>query len=192
MTFNNYDLESLKWKVGEKVKKYDCPILTAYVSQREAKDGRVGDFINLECPDWIIVIPIINKEDGPYVLMELQYRHGTEAVTCEYPAGVVERGEDPLVAAKRELLEETGYVCSSIKELAAVCPNSAFMSNKQHIYLAEGLTKVQGQDLDQNEEIQVLLLKLDDVIASMGTGLFTNALMSTATFFLQKELASRL
>ena len=189
--FDDIDLKSLEWKVGDKIKQYECPIFTSYTSKRESTDGRVGDFVNIECPEWILVIPLMYKEDVPYVIMELQYRHGSETVTCEYPAGLVEKGEDPLLAAKRELLEETGYACSSIKKLASVNPNSAFMSNQQHIYLAEGLTKVQDQDLDANEQIQVVLLKLDDVLSAMGKGLFSNVLMSAASFFLMQELNSR-
>ena len=65
------------------------------------------DYYVLEYSDWINVLAI--TKDGKYVV-ERQYRHGTQSTDYELCAGTVEKGEDPLAAAQRELLEETGFV----------------------------------------------------------------------------------
>ena len=65
------------------------------------------------------------------------------------------------------------------------------MSNRQYFFLAEDLEKVSGQNLDQNEEIDILSLPLADVIDQMGSGISDNALMMAATGLLLKEEKKR-
>ena len=72
---------------------------------RMPKGVELDDFYILEYPDWINVIAI--TEEGDFVL-ERQYRHGTQTVEYEICAGVIEDGEEPMIAAQRELYEETG------------------------------------------------------------------------------------
>ena len=186
------DIDHLIWKSGERKRLFDCPILSVNSVVRESQDGRKGTFIEVECPRWVIIMPVYRDESGAYqVIMEEQYRHGSDSVTLEYPAGIVEEGEDPSAAAKRELLEETGYEAGSLKLLAAMCPNNAFMSNRQYYYLAEDLKKAGGQKLDDNEQIDVFSLPLEDVIENMGNGIADNALMMAATGLLARELKQR-
>ena len=78
-------------------------------------------------------------------------------------------------------------VVSVVPTRALSSPNNAFMSNRQYFFLAEELSKVSGQSLDQNEEIDILSLPLEDVINEMGTNLSDNALMMAATGLLMKE-----
>lgn len=66
----------------------------------------MDDYYVLEYPDWINVIAI--TKEGKFVI-ERQYRHGTQSIDYELCAGTIEKGESPLGAAQRELLEETGY-----------------------------------------------------------------------------------
>ena len=167
---------------------FKCPIFEVSKVRRVSQDGRVGDFITLDCPEWVVIIPIYKDEDGVVrVIVEQQYRHGSDSVTREFPAGLVEKDEDALTAAKRELLEETGLEAGRVTLLGNLSPNNAFMSNRQYFFLAEELSKVSGQSLDQNEEIDILSLPLEDVINEMGTNLSDNALMMAATGLLMKE-----
>lgn len=184
----NIDTMHLYWASEKPEKIFKCPIFEVSKVRRVSQDGRVGDFITLDCPEWVVIIPIYKDEDGVVrVIVEQQYRHGSDSVTREFPAGLVEKDKDALTAAKRELLEETGLEAGRVTLLGNLSPNNAFMSNRQYFFLAEELSKVSGQSLDQNEEIDILSLPLEDVINEMGTNLSDNALMMAATGLLMKE-----
>lgn len=177
--------ENLIWKTNSKKKLLDCHIFNVLTAEREAPDGRKGDFVEIESPDWIVAIPWFLKDGVPYFVMEEQFRHGSESVTREFPAGLVEKGEAAIAAAKRELLEETGMAGNFI-ELGNVCPNNAFMSNRQSFFLVTDLEKRSGQSLDPNETIDVIEVPVEEVIYDMGTGLYDNGIMMMALgFFLR-------
>ena len=98
---------SKKWKVLSSEYLFNRPWLTARRDTVQLPDGRVNpEFYILEYPAWINVIA--RTPEGKYVMVE-QYRHGLGEVGIELCAGVVEAGEEPEVAARRELEEETGY-----------------------------------------------------------------------------------
>ena len=177
--------ENLIWKTNSKKKLLDCHIFNVLTAEREAPDGRKGEFVEIESPDWIVAIPWFLKDGVPYFIMEEQFRHGSESVTREFPAGLVEKGEAALEAAKREMLEETGIVGRFV-ELGNVCPNNAFMSNRQSFFLVTDLEKKAGQSLDPNETIDVIEVPVEEVIRDMGTGLYDNGIMMMAIgFFLR-------
>ncbi len=177
--------EELLWKTDSKKKVLDCHIFNVLTAERTAQDGRTGTFVEIESPDWIVAIPWFLKDGEPFFIMEEQFRHGSESVTREFPAGLVEEGEEASVAAKRELMEETGMTGSFV-ELGNVCPNNAFMSNRQSFFLVTDLEKVRGQSLDPNETIDVIEVPVEDVIRDMGTGLYDNGIMMMAIgFFLR-------
>ena len=99
--------EDGKYEVLESKYLIQRPWLTARLDSAKLPDGRlVPEYYVLEYPDWINVIAI--TEDGQ-MIMERQYRHAIGKTAFELPCGVIEKGEEPLAAAKRELQEETGY-----------------------------------------------------------------------------------
>ena len=122
--------------------------------------GAVRDFVVLECPDWVNVIPI--TEDGQVVLIR-QYRHGISASTWEVPGGVIDRGEEPLRAAARELQEETGYAAEHVGLLGRVSPNPAIQGNWSYSFLAEGCRFTGARNLDPFEDIEVRLFSRDEI-----------------------------
>lgn len=185
------DSGHLRWTTGDRRRAYDCAIFSVNEVDRASQDGRKGTFIEVECPKWVVVIPLFKEGESLSTVVERQYRHGSDTVTLEFPAGLVEEGEDPADAAARELLEETGLKPGKMTLLGSLCPNNAFMSNRQWFYLAEDLEQVAGQDLDANEQIDVFAAPLSEVMEVMGSGEADNALMSAACWLLSKELGRR-
>ncbi len=182
--------EELLWNTGEKRRVFTSPVLSVDLSERTHGE-RKGEFVTLSLPDWVSIIPWTRDERGvPVFLMERQYRHGSESVTIEFPAGLTEEGESPLEAARRELREETGME-AELTELASFNPNPAFMTNRQTFFLATGLRRTGEQELDENEEIELLYLPVEDVIRKMGKGEYSNGIMLSALFAFMREAEKR-
>ena len=99
-----------------------------------------------------VVILAIDNEGR--ILFVSQYRHAVETQLLEIPAGMLEKDEDPVIAALRELQEETGYRAEKIEKLVDFFTSPGVVKEKIHIYMASDLTFV-GQDLDADEFINV-------------------------------------
>lgn len=183
------DVELL-WNTGEKRRVFTSPILSVDLSER-THGSRKGEFVTLDLPDWVSIIPWTRDDSGvPVFLMERQYRHGSESVTIEFPAGLTEAGESPVESALRELREETGMEAELV-ELASFNPNPAFMTNRQTFFLATGLRKAGEQMLDENEEIELLYVPVEEVIEKMGKGEYANGIMLAALFAFMREAEKR-
>ena len=161
---------------------YDAKIFRLRSVRRRSHDGRLAPFISVDAPDWVTVVPELPGRERSFLLVR-QYRHGAEKVGLEFPAGVIDPGESPLEAAARELREETGYRASELIEIGAVNPNPAFMTNTTHTYLARGLEKVSGQNLDEHEILDAHEVGVDEIRRDIGTGAYASAITVQAWFF---------
>lgn len=168
--------EKGKWKVLKSEYLFRRPWLTVRRDCVELPDGRQNpEFYVLEYPDWVNVIAI--TEDGKFV-MERQYRHGLGKTCFEIPAGVIEEGEDPLDAAKRELMEETGYGEGKWRKIMTISGNSSTTDNLSHCYVAEGVRKISGQHLDSTEDLEIVLIDTAQVKDLMVNDQIKQALMA--------------
>ena len=112
--------------------------------------GDEGLYYVLEPPDWVNIIAITDEDE---LIMVRQWRHGSACDELEIPAGGLEPGEDPVEAAKRELLEETGYAPKRARLLGKAQPNSAIQSNRCFTVLCEGCMLVGDTHFDPGEQI---------------------------------------
>jgi len=170
------------WKESASRRLVDCRIFDVTSSDRESAAGKRGTFYLLNCLDWAGVIPVVDSPDGRMIVMIRQYRHGTGRLCLELPGGAVERGEDPLIAIGRELVEETGYSPEIIIPIGNLSPNPAFMTNSFHAFVAEGCHLVRPQSLDEHEEIEVLLVPEREAIDLVVAEDNAHALMTAALF----------
>lgn len=179
---------ALMWESGERKTLQKTPIFNLNCIHRKSQDGREGDFVEIESPQWVNIVPVFRGTDGvERFVMVRQYRHGSESVTIEFPAGLVDEGEDPETAAKREMEEETGIRVHKLKEIGCVNPNSAFMSTRGHFYLAEELEELGTRHFDANEQIDTVTIEVSEVLKALGTGDYDNGVMCMSAFFFMRE-----
>lgn len=186
------DDEKLKWASGEKKLLLKTAVFDVTSSTNTYKNGEQtvqGDYIVLDAPDWVIVIPEIeDKAAGQKeFFMVKQWRHGSKCLSVEFPGGVIDKGEAPEEAARRELLEETGCRAGKLVKLGLVNPNPALFSNHVHFFLAQDLECTNTQDLDNDEFVNVIRVPVNQIIDDMGTEQFPHALMSSAMMFYLKK-----
>jgi len=170
------DDEKLKWKTGEIKSLLNTCVFEVTSSHNTSSTGVEGDYIIMNARDWAIVIP---KKDGNFLMVK-QWRHGEKSLSIEFPGGVIDEGEDPDMAACRELEEETGFKAGKLTKLGKVNPNPALFSNHVHVYLAEELVPTGVQHLDDDEFVNYFEMPVGEVIEGMGTEQFPHALMGTA------------
>lgn len=175
-----------KWKLLSS--EYICrePWATLRRDTCELPDGRINDhYYVLEYPDWVNMVGITAQNE---LLVIKQYRHGAGILSLEIPAGTMEPGENPQDAAVREMLEETGYQFEKIEEIATLYANPATSGNITYTYLMTGGQKVQEQELDEHEEIDVFLIPLEEAKAMLLENKFSQALHSSALFYAFNKL----
>lgn len=104
-------------------------------------------------------------DDGGNIILKKKYRYCYDRDLIEFPAGTFEEGEtDGLAVAKRELLEETGYISDDWQYLGATAESSDKLTNRMHIYFANHCRKVCEQRLDATKELDVLLMPLGQAV----------------------------
>lgn len=122
----------------------------------------------LEYPDWVQVIALTDAEE--IVMVDL-YRHGMRAISRELPTGQLNNsGEDPVVAAQRELAEETGYSAREWTLLASLPANPANQPNRCHVVLATGAWRAQEPADDPFERVDTVLLPARQVAEDARAG----------------------
>lgn len=146
------------------------------VRRRSRDSGKEGEFYRIDAHDWVNVIAV--TDDNRVVLVR-QYRHGSDEITLEIPGGIVDEGETPEEAARRELLEEAGYHCAESVIIGRVRSNPALFNNWTWTVLATGLSPG-ATKFDEHEEIELVELPITDIPELMRNGVITHALVVAA------------
>jgi 8-oxo-dGTP pyrophosphatase MutT (NUDIX family) len=121
----------------------------------------------VEAADWVNVVAV--SEAGNVVLIE-QYRHAVKRTMIEIPAGHVEPGEEREAAARRELLEETGYGGGAWHALGALHPVASRFTNQVHSYLAFGVRVLGAPLQEESEKLRLHEIPWGDFVAGLQSG----------------------
>jgi 8-oxo-dGTP pyrophosphatase MutT (NUDIX family) len=176
-----------RWTVLETEFLQDCAVFS--VSRALAKSPRTDEshsFYRIDSADWVNIVPI--TPGGDIVLVK-QYRHGLEGFTVETPGGMVDRGETPMEAAGRELLEETGYRAAEIVPLGGVNPNPALFGNTLHAFLGRDVERVAEVRNESTEETHVEVVSPAELRRLVLAGAVNHALVIAVLYLL--DLAHR-
>ncbi len=146
---------------------YRGKIVHLFRDQVRLPNGKLATREVMRHPGAAAVVPL--TEDGNVILVR-QYRYPFAQVMLEIPAGKLDSGEDPLVCARRELTEETGYEADEFVSLGVFYPSVAVMDEQIHLYLARGLTfRAANPDADEFLNVEQRPLKeLVDLILQGG------------------------
>lgn len=157
------------WQTLARREVADCrPWVRLWAEDVRLPDGRViADFAAIDLPDYVVVVAL--AADGR-VVVERNYKHGPRRVCLNLPAGYLDPGEEPLAAARRELLEETGYAADEWAYLGSFANDGNRGCGRGHFYLARGARRVAEPDAGDLEEIAVDLLPLDALARATRDG----------------------
>jgi ADP-ribose pyrophosphatase len=117
----------------------------------------------------VVILAIDDTESEPRVLLERQYRYPARGYLWEIPAGRIDNKEKPLVAAKRELREETGYAAKSWRKALFFYPSPGFMDETMSVFLARGLKAGQAQP-EEDERIDYELVPISRAARMIESG----------------------
>ena len=198
--------ENLEWK----------EVKVEHITQDAWIDFRRCDY---KLPSGEIIGPVYNyskhsfsvivatDEKGDFICVR-QYRHGIDAITTEFPAGGIEYREksnvpyitydniiatedEAFAAAKRELMEETGYVSDNWTHLMTLPANATLSNSRVHIFAAAGCKKVTSQELDETEFLYVKVLDEDELKKRINSGDFIQSIHILA-YYLYKDKMGKL
>jgi ADP-ribose pyrophosphatase len=162
------------------------PVFSVVSQQVEEPDGvRVRRDL-VQHPGSIVILAVDDSGKVPKVLLERQYRHAAGTRLWELPAGSLDPGERPLPAAKRELLEETGYSASKWTKVLYFYVSPGFLTESMQVFLATGLKKGKAQP-EEDERIAVRFVPLQQAVRMAMRGKIIDAKTIAPLLWLQKN-----
>ena len=128
----------------------------------------------------------IALRNGEYYYMVTQYRYALGKDMLEFPAGKIEKGEDPDEAILREVVEETGYEAANIRKLGSIIPTCGYCTERIHLYFAETGRKL-GQHFDPDERLDLKKYTFQEIKEMIRSGEFDDSKTIALMYRLEME-----
>lgn len=175
-----------KWKKLDSKLALNTRWFTVRQDKVQLPNGKILDdyYVWLQ-GDIALVVPITKNHE---LVLVQQYKYAVDDVVIEYPAGFVDKHEQPDQAARRELLEETGYSSDSLSSLAVLTESPTKVIGGTHVFLARNAHRTAMQQLDTNEDIEILVKPWGEVLKMVTEGKIWATPSVAATFLALKKL----
>jgi ADP-ribose pyrophosphatase len=170
---------------------YRGPVFSVTTDQVEEPGGIRARRDVIRHSGSIVVLAVDGRTTDPRVLLERQYRHAAGQMMWELPAGRIDDGERELAAAKRELLEETGYSARRWKKILHFYVSPGFLDETMSIYLAEDLRAGIAQP-EEDEKITTRFFPLSGAVKMVRKGLIRDAKTISGILWLAQEGRTKL
>lgn len=144
-----------------------------YISDRDGKEY-IRDCVNPG--DAVVILTVENDE----IIFIKQLREVVGTVELEFPAGMIDPGEEPIDAARRELEEETGLIAEKLEKLIEYYPSCGYSSEKIYIYLARDLKQGHIKFDDTEEIIDICRVPIEEAVKMVMGGEYRHASVSIA------------
>jgi ADP-ribose pyrophosphatase len=179
------DMEHLVEKTVAKKQIFAGKVIDLYVEEVLLPNGKTSKREIVKHPGAVAIIAVTNE--GKIVLVR-QYRKAMDRVLVEIPAGKLEKGEAPIATARRELEEETGYKCETLRHLTSFYTSPGFADEIVHLYIAENLSKLENAaSLDEDEFVDVLEVTLEEALQLVKEQQIYDAKTAYAIQYLQLQ-----
>ncbi|HEX4006746.1 MAG TPA: NUDIX hydrolase [Acidobacteriaceae bacterium] len=150
---------------------YEGPLFRVLSEQIREPNGKQVDRDIIRHNGSVVILALEKGKSrkDPLVLIERQYRHAAQQYLYEVPAGKMETGEDHLEAAKRELLEETGYAAKKWTKLVKYFASPGFLGEWMQVFLAEELTAGEAHP-EEDESFELQFVPLSEMLRLIDAG----------------------
>jgi ADP-ribose pyrophosphatase len=149
-------------------KLYETPYFVLRSDRLRLPGGAIKDpYYVVERPDAAIIFPLTREGD---VVLVRQYRPPLQRMELGLPAGLVDEGEKPEAAARRELLEETGHSGGEWELLGSLASSPSLKDNWAYLFLARGVEETSAPDPDEHELVEVIKVSVEDLHALIRSG----------------------
>lgn len=165
---------------------YEGSFIQVHKDRARLPDGSVSTREYIKHPGAVAILALL---DNGNLIMERQFRYAPRQEFIEIPAGKIDHGEDTLITAQRELLEETGYVAKEWQRVATAWPCIGFSDERMEYFIARGLSH-QGSQLDEGEFLEIFELPPKEAIDWVRQGKITDSKTIVGLFWLEKLLQS--
>lgn len=157
------------WKTKSSKQVFHSPFVSVNSSTVELPNGSViDDFYTVTIQNAALIVATTSDEQ---IILTKEYRYACKEVVTECPAGMFEDNEDPLMTARRELLEETGHGSEDWTYLGPTFESTSKLTNTMHLFWAKNCKRVSDQSLEESEgNIEVMAMPIDEAIELVMNG----------------------
>jgi 8-oxo-dGTP pyrophosphatase MutT (NUDIX family) len=174
-------MHSLDWKVLKSEYLLQNEWIAVRADRCQMGNGRLIDpYYIMESGDYVNIVPVTAAGEILFVRI---YRHGAARTLLETPGGLIDAGESPLAAARRELLEETGCDCTELRLIGSGSPDPARLSCRAYYFLATGCVETAVPAWDDHEEMELLRLPIAEAKRLLFAGEIVDSVQQSALFF---------
>jgi ADP-ribose pyrophosphatase len=181
-------MDNLTEKTIQKEKIYSGKVIDLYVEEVELPNKKTSKREIVKHPGAVAVLAV--TDEGKILMVE-QFRKPLEKTIIEIPAGKLEKGEDPLQCAKRELLEETGYSAERMKSLGSFYTSPGFADELIHLFFTDSLVNQGSQMTDDDEFLNVLEISVEEARKLLNEQKIHDAKTAYAVMFMELAHATR-